>query len=238
MHTSRPETNSCACWYQRGRRRFTGVGASQDLRTVNLEGHGSARLLASTCGDKHLAGWWDLATFILEHGRMTRLPLLPRPFLGAIDQPWEILTKQSGKPRHRCRPVACVEDVIDGDCAGRGGLEPGTHMELQQSRFTWLRSTTVSCNCQRTAAASMPSLPLRIQYLPSAGGSTPTAFNFKPATFLCLCNNTTPLVPTITNSQPLHNSSLHAMPRLSEHAKLERLASAPTNRMWSSPPRR
>jgi hypothetical protein len=29
-----------------------------------------------------------------------------------------------------------------------------------------------------------------------------------------LCNNTTSLVPTITNPQPLHNSSLHAMPSM------------------------
>jgi hypothetical protein len=68
-------------WTQALHRSFT------ELRSVDLEGPRQRAASASTCGDKHLAGWWDLATFILEHGRMTRLPLLPRPFLGAIDQP-------------------------------------------------------------------------------------------------------------------------------------------------------
>ncbi|OSS45649.1 hypothetical protein B5807_09671 [Epicoccum nigrum] len=234
MHTSRPETNSCACWYQPGRKRFTGVRASQEMHSVDLEGHGSARLRPA-----RVVISISLGGGILRHSSWNMImrpgcPSFHDPSSVRLTNLWEILTKQSGKPRHCCRPVAWVEDVIDGDCAGRAG----SHMELQLSCCTWLRSTTVSCNVQLQRRCSRYWQLLRIQYVPSAGGSTPTAFNFKPAIFLCLRNNTTPFVPTITNFQPLHNSSLQAMPRLSEHAKLERLASAPTNRMWSSPPRR
>lgn len=56
-----------------------------------------------------------------------------------------------------------------------------------------------------------------------------------PPPLLCSCNNTTAFVPTITNSQPLHNSSLHAS--RARRAR-QRLASASTNRVRRSPPER